>query len=340
MTLYHCSLTAKSALAGPVRGGILWGQLCWALRESQGEKALTDFLESYRQGPPPLAIGDAFPRGWLPRPCLPPLSSGMRKKLRQELAAGEAHQKVQGAMKKAAKTALVPAAWLRKKADKPITEADLTRKIYGLEPPSLQGRTALQPHVSLSRISLSARQGQLYADEIHLYPHPEQGGPQLDLYFYLDQSATLSLQELAGLLRLVGLNGYGRDASTGRGALEFGEPEPLSWKAGEKANALLALGAFAPHPEDPIEGWWQTETHYGRVGNHYAAHQPAPPDGGHKTPFKKPQLLLKPGSLFLGKSPVLGRLLENVHRLPQVCSAAFCPVLPLMVEPEKGESPA
>ena len=69
--LHRATLTLHTPLGTPLAGDTLFGQLCWALREAQGETELTRQLEGYTEGRPWLVVSDGFPAGYLPKPSLP-----------------------------------------------------------------------------------------------------------------------------------------------------------------------------------------------------------------------------------------------------------------------------
>ncbi|MCX7767342.1 MAG: hypothetical protein N2246_11620, partial [Candidatus Sumerlaeia bacterium] len=55
------------------------------------------------------------------------------------------------------------------------------------------------------------------------------------------------------------------------------------------------------------------------------------------TPFKRPLIMLTPGSVFklnrsITEKPYWGRIVPNIHRLPQVVHYGFTPVFPLMAK--------
>ena len=70
-SLHRATLTLHTPLGTPLAGDTLFGQLCWALREAQGEAELTRRLNGYTTGQPWLVISDGFPAGFLPKPTLP-----------------------------------------------------------------------------------------------------------------------------------------------------------------------------------------------------------------------------------------------------------------------------
>jgi CRISPR-associated protein Csm4 len=71
MQSYCVTLTPLSAFATPLKGDTLFGQLCWAIRNRQGEEYLNHCLEGYTSGRPFAVVADAFPENFVPLPKLP-----------------------------------------------------------------------------------------------------------------------------------------------------------------------------------------------------------------------------------------------------------------------------
>jgi CRISPR-associated protein Csm4 len=71
MPTFRARITPRSAFGTPLLGDTLFGQLCWAIRNRQGEARLTALLEAYTDGHPFLVVSDAMPAGYVPRPSLP-----------------------------------------------------------------------------------------------------------------------------------------------------------------------------------------------------------------------------------------------------------------------------
>jgi CRISPR-associated protein Csm4 len=71
MKSYKVTLKLTSPYATDWQADTIWGHLCWALRFTYGESALTDFITKYEKGEPPLLVSNGFPGDFLPRPILP-----------------------------------------------------------------------------------------------------------------------------------------------------------------------------------------------------------------------------------------------------------------------------
>lgn len=332
MAIHRYLLRARSPFATVLRGNTLWGHVCWAIREAQGESALKEFISAHRDNAPPVALGDPMPAGWIHRPILAPMGTQKLCALLEQQGKGDSFA-ISHRLKGLKRRAFLPQDTLRTLAEDGLSDEKVMRALFGREDDrqTAAREPFFQPHVSLDRASGHALKGQLFAEEVHFHQTPKGEGRAYEIWAHLQGFGP---ERLAGLLQIVGITGYGQNASTGRGQFDAEYLGPLEWPVAD-ANAGMALGAFSPHPDDPTEGAWNTRTHYGRVGNVYSAHQ-AHTDQGRATPFKKPQLLLTPGSVLHGpRRPVFGRLIEKVHRLPQVADAGFAPVLPVRLAPQE-----
>jgi CRISPR-associated protein Csm4 len=72
MKIYRAILKQLSPSRTPWQADTLFGHLCWQMLYHEGETALNDFLDLYRQRQPPLLFSNGFPGDYLPRPYLPP----------------------------------------------------------------------------------------------------------------------------------------------------------------------------------------------------------------------------------------------------------------------------
>jgi CRISPR-associated protein Csm4 len=322
------SVRWRGATGTPLRGDTLWGEVCWALRETAGEAHLTRLLEQM-QAPDgrPFALSDAMPEGLLPRPVMPPLPRREREAL---LPPDTPPLRGLQRLKKARKVRLIPADWLRARAATGLTERDITAECLRVSDGTRAPVPALiedpRTHVTINRQTGRALEGALFMDSASWSSPPD--AP----WHIVADPGLLGEPALTEALRYVGLTGHGADASTGMGKFDIEPPRPFDWPDIPEPNAALALGSFCPAPADPARGWWRLETRFGRVGNIYSCRDI---NGVRPTPFKKPLVMLQPGSL-LGPATAagcwrLGRLVAGIHALPQVVHGAITPALPVRV---------
>lgn len=315
------TLRWRATTGTPPRGDTLWGEVCWAIREMHGEATLVRLLEQMRAPDgQPFTLSDALPAGLLPRPILPPLP---RREREQVCPPGDKPLEALQRLKKARKVRLLDADWLRQHAADFCERDATTQCLSACRIPTLRDEPRV--HVTINRFTGQALEGALFLDSA-LWPDPPDAPWQI-----IAHPGALGSEALGEALRIVGLTGHGADASTGMGGFDIEPPQPFSWPDIPEPNALLALGPFAPAPNDPARGFWRLETRFGRVGNVYSCRDV---NGTRHTPFKKPLVMLQPGSLLGPATPHrwhLGRLVTDIHALPQVVHGAITPALPIRV---------
>jgi CRISPR-associated protein Csm4 len=113
--------------------------------------------------------------------------------------------------------------------------------------------------------------------------------------------------KVGALFHELGEEGFGRDASTGRGrwTVEAAEPDAdLVAQPGLPRRFSLSRGALTP--QNMRAALWRLTPHFGKAGPQVTA--------SGSSPFKKPALLMRPGATFepLGDGP-FGRWIVGVH---------------------------
>lgn len=250
-------------------GGMLFGQLVWQLLEAAGEDALRECLSGYCEGRPFAVLSDAMPSGFVPLPTIP--SSWWAP---METAASRKYFKAKKWLPQAALSRPL-AEW----ADAALSEGEL--------PEPLQWTASLRMRNSISRTAGTTAGGAFAPYSVSTLSCRQ--GAQLDLYADLDESR-LKRGELRMLLDAIGLQGFGRDASTGLGKFEV--LDALELPPSEPCRHWLALSAMRPGKGDGFDAgmcFYRPKTYFGRHG---AARALGP------SPFKKP-LVLADAAAFL-----------------------------------------
>ena len=308
--MHRATLALHTPLGTPLAGDTLFGQLCWALREAQGEAALEQCLDGYTQGQPWLVVSDGFPVGYLPKPTLPAL----------EIFFGLLEDNA--AKRKAVKARR----WV------PVAQASLGLKALlaaaVAEPHPAQ--RAAQAHNTINRLTGTTGTGEFAPYSLPVTFHATD--QRVDLYLVLD-TARISAEHVRYLLENVGASGFGRDASTGLGKFSVIEYVSAVLPAPADPGAWWTLGPCAPQGQgfDPLRSYYRTFTRFGRHGNvHALAGQP----------FKTPVLLAGTGAvftpagafeprLFIGQGIGGGDLLSKVQS--GTVHQGYAPVLPLVM---------
>ncbi len=232
----------------------LFGALSWELARTAGEAALSHVLQAFRKGPPPFVISDAFPADLLP---LPLSAAG---------AGSPAHPML-------------------------ITREQFSGVRHGEAPAGDLPRQEWFRPVRSSHAMLPRDGGApvgFHSEESWWRDEVPDGQRYLSLYVRCEAEW---LESLAALLRSLGRSGFGRRATTGRGAFEvLGAAESCDWlEPLPFENAFVSLSHFVPDETDPADGWWDTLVKFPKLGSER---------GASSTPTKGRLILLRPGSCF------------------------------------------
>jgi len=281
MRSFRARITLKSAFGTIFMGDTLFGQLCWSVRNRDGDERLSGLLDGYNDGQPFVVVSDAFPADYIPRPALP----------------GHWFREVPFTDRKTAKKRI----WLPLERFHVPLEEWLEYCQPADEIHAGSTKEYPQPHNTLNRHSGTTGEGQFapYAMNQLWYGHckTEVEKPSIirspiefDIYVVLDEDR-LSADELKTLLADIGMIGFGRDASIGLGKYEINTLEAFDLPVQERAHAWLTLAPCAPQgmPWQVDRCFYQPFTRFGRHGD-VAVH------GGN--PFKTPLLLANTGAVL------------------------------------------
>ncbi|MBI4333806.1 MAG: hypothetical protein HY673_21300 [Chloroflexi bacterium] len=301
MIWYIVKLKMQSASGTLWQADTIFGHLCWAVRYLDGEKALTEFLEWYREGMPPLLVSNGFPGDLLPRPLLPPPPAPTSGSLADQF------KNFQFEKKRRATTYLRPddfGAALR--GEEPV----LPDKDQNMVPGR---RTTLKNQIS-RLTGTTGEEGRLFTFEEHFWN-------SVTIYLKVEPGFVDETKAAFEYLRDLG---YGKRKSVGYGQIKsmtlgpfggFGNPPG--------ANGFVSLSNFVPASNDPIAGSWRPTVKYGKLSEGYAAEENV---------FKKPCLMLEAGSTFYD-SPCrefYGRMVDGLSdNRPEVIQYGFALPLPI-----------
>jgi len=288
----------------PILADTLFGHLCWVICDLEGEAALNNFLQEYETEPPPLLVSDAFPAGFLPRPCLKPISLQQAASLVQDLEPRTGMAKLR---------ALQKVKWLKREVWQRLSfgcnESQLLRQLLVENPTPPPIANINSPHTTIDRFTGQPLKN-FYTEEFV--------GQTYDLYVRLEGHSSLWLHTL---LTYLGRIGYGRDHSIGKG--QFTVNAPAEWENVEflsPTNRVLSLATGLPD-QQLTDGYYRLLPKYGRLGRHWSRHS-----------LKRPLLLHQAGATYtpVGKiKPYYGSLLKNLHAtLPEVRHSTYLLVWP------------
>ena len=279
MKLYRAKLQLRSALGTPLVGPTIFGQLCWIVRESEGEAALSDWLKNPSRM---WRLSDGLPSGFLPKPLCRPRLLPVEKIAET---------------KKLKKNELVRRdVWLKSRSawdERKISQGDLM---------SLPKAATRIPHNSIDRNTGSTPEmGGLY------FTNEDWRFTSNDKYIDLYIQAPDEKEKISALLQLLGQTGYGRDASTGKGqfaVVSVAEDDELLNAPDATRHVSLSRGVLTP--ETMRDAYWRVTPHFGKTGPQVSL--------TGTSPFKRPVLLTAPGASYHlhGDGPA-GRWVTNIH---------------------------
>lgn len=308
MNGYTVHLEMKSPLVTEFQSDTIFGHICWAINYLQwplGER-LTTFLDAFKpESEPPLLVSNGFPKGYLPKPVIPPVSQDDLKEI-----IGDGNRVTQSQkIKQIKKLALIPQGIFDGLANETVTPKRLFKALYehykdkALDMPMLH---SVVMHNTVNRAIGRVGSG-LYSQEETFFP--ENGG-EFVIYLKGDYFTKMELERVFGF---IAMEGFGKDKSTGKGHFSFTIEPGIDLPQCESPNSFMSLSSFIPTASDPTDGHYTLLHKYGKLGGGFASGA----SGGQGNPFKKPLLMFAAGSTFrdpvFSEDKVYGSLLGDVH---------------------------
>ena len=278
------------------------GALLWAYNRRFGSIALGQLISSFLKNEPPFVLSSGFPGDLLPRPFLP-----------------------QPARQITTLTQIEEGKKLKKSQWVTLDEFNNLRQGQPAKPVEIPRSmlTEVVMHNQVSRISGSTSEGgELYTVEEHF----------LDIKHFQYISVYAHVQPdwadlLAEMFSDLGRTGLGARSSTGKGAFMVEETADFyGFSDLPETNSCIILGNITPRATDPAKGYFKVAIKRGRLGEEYAK---------LPNPFKKPLVMLVPGSVLYSTAPLsgwLGRFVEDIApAAPQVVHCGMAMVTPAML---------
>jgi CRISPR-associated protein Csm4 len=298
MRLYRLRLFPTSTWRTPWEADTVFGSLCWACaRKYGGARLREEIVEPSLEGEPPFVVSDAFPSGWMPAPVV--LRQGSSLEQYRRLASSG----LTDATKRVRK-----ARWLSEGGFRMVQRGEL---------PAVEEFAIHEPIEAFGEINnqigresnTTSSGGELFvSDSWALSSQNLQKG--MTIFVRTDESYSSRLVELFAEL---GKSGFGADVSTGKGEFRPGGGlEPCSeLEEVENSDASIVLSTFQPARKDPCDGFWEAIVKRGKLG----------PDFGLANVFKRPMIMLRPGTVLLARRDWFGRALAMPEFLaPDVVS--------------------
>lgn len=266
MQLYRLTLRLEGPLGTPLVGPTLFGQLCWARRESEGEASLKAWLANKEEI---WRLSDGFPHDFLPKPLTQP----------RKIAPGQLEE----AKDRKRRPHVSRAAWLQHREswseeNIPLSElsgdgARLERRAHNVV--HRHGRGTLE-------------EGGLYFLEEDWRQADGDGHVRLDVYV----QASEVVSKVRAYFDYIGETGYGRDSSSGRGRFVVeSATEDAELQACSECERRMSLSRAMLTPATMADARWKLVPHFGRTGPQVSL--------AGFSPFKHPVLLTLPGTSFI-----------------------------------------
>lgn len=263
------TIKPQTAFASPIVGAMLFGHVCWGIRESCGDAHLSDLLEGYCEGLPFIVCSDAFPHGFLPLPAYPlahwirPESTSKEMKRKKWLPVTQWPHPIANWYKEA-------------KSDKEVLQTNSPGESFVLR--------GAQMHNSINRMTGTTSTGMFapYQSETLEY-HPS---GLLDIYIDFDDQR-ISAETIAHTLSTIGLIGFGRDASIGLGKFTVENSSEINNEITSKTVMTLSASVLDSNALDSTKTYYAVQTYFGRHGNLRAVGE---------SPFKRPVLMASTGA--------------------------------------------
>lgn len=209
MKLYKVKITPTSTFGTSLKGDTLFGQMCWAIRYTFGEKKLESLLLDYANSPF-LVVSDGFLSGYLPKPTMPMSllgEDGEKKKENRKKIWLTLDELQKGDFAKARTDKKLN----NKKKTKAIVKNSLNHQTFRTDDSG-----AFAPYAE-EETDLSAQ----------------------DIYFLIDESR-FKVEELKQAFIMLSKMGYGKNSSIGKGFFELGDFEEIKFKNGSKTFMTLS----------------------------------------------------------------------------------------------------
>ncbi len=320
MSLHRYILTPQSAWATPLRSDTLAGLLLYRLAEDEGETALQAEITAFMEGRPPFVLSSAMPADTVFAPKLPPLprklfagmaeqgcfcdASGRKLTLFEALSTFKTYRK---------KRFLPLCVWEkhRHRLSSAALFAEFCTHPQDWERPSATPHQEM--HVTIARNSGAALDQGLFVS------HSFWPAPGMRYHLYAQTSDSPALLER---IRRIGVLGFGRDSSTGKGVFTIEEDTDFVPPKDDLPHGLL-LSLLAAEDMCGLEGWYAVEVKTGKAGQGICG----------KNPYKSPFLSVHEGAVLtsLPKGPFV---LQGLNANPDIVQITQPLLLPCKLDEE------
>ncbi|MDL1987971.1 MAG: hypothetical protein LWX08_10015 [Deltaproteobacteria bacterium] len=340
--LCRYSVYPLSPIMTPLMSDTFFGHFCWALVYENGEKYVENFLDSYNEEKAaPVLFSSAFVSGYLPRPALPlPKRKEIRKfvdekfvsfedKSFNNLNAKQRRFKGMEAVKAWNKIRFIEEKdWLQLKnsySEALLYEIFYKKFIAGtLQAGVMENEIFASNTVNRISGTVDEETGGLFQREKQWYYE----NTKLDLYVETGSKEFAPVVDWF-LTKHLPSYGFGKDKTVGMGCLKICKDKSFNSDIFNvsDANAAVTLSMTAFDKIMEYRSYYRLMTKFGKLGGSYAFSSPT---GGKTRPFKKPVMMMEPGSIFFTSERLNNKpLLKDVHSDKNIRHAGVPLTLPL-----------
>jgi len=334
--VFKCTIKLISPLETHLEADIIWGNMMWALRYISGKDRVEEVIEAY-SSVPPLIISDGFPAGYLPAPLRDINPYKLDDIVKKSISEGLRFSRIEKVINAILYTERFPYHIVSTIAGGERTLLDFIKDVL---------KCNLCPLLLISLKKMKKTKGNIkklisnnckiercfflngnsstdcfcivreFLDKPHIYPlfykHCGNAGEKWDIYILSSMDKAL----LEELLNFIGDNGYGRNASRGRGVFSVedfkllsGEERPDKYNGNENGFMTLASSYIPTAGEiDHVLGArYKLLIKTGKLGGHWAS---------VKNFCKYPLIMCKAGSIFPASPGIKnfwGQLKKEIH---------------------------
>lgn len=294
MKLYKAKIELHSPICTVLKGDTIWGHVVWGIANHEGDASVKEFLEECKGNDPLFVISSAFPSGTLPRP-----------ETEENMPFSILTKAEYASIKEEKKQKLIPS-FLEPERQSSSLDKHFIRQ--------------MQMHNTINRTDLTVLDEGLFATDTAWSDTETFAGskPVFDLYI----ASSLEERRILQLLEWAFEQGYGADASTGKGVITVFR-DIISVDAGLfEGRRCMALGPFInANKAMPSNLLAETFIRRGKIGGAYS---------DYINPFKKTLIMFDEGATFIHSrdKPYIGTLIENIHTDERICHSGFTPVVP------------
>lgn len=306
---YTIEIAMRSSTATLFQSDSIFGHICWATRflPWKEENKLADFLSRYdNRETPPLLISNGFPKGYLPKPVIPPVIQADL----EDIIGKENRIEKSFRIKTIKKMDIIPKEVLKLVQQEVITSKRLFKLMDDCYEEIVllrqEEQKVMVQHNTINRIRGKVVQG-LYSQEETFFT--TQGGV-FEVYITTNY---FTIGDLKRIFKYISIEGFGSDKSTGKGHFKFEIKEGMDIPIAREPNAFMTLSSYIPVNNDPTRGYYNILHKFGKLGGLYAKGI----SEVYGNPFKTPLIMFSAGSTFFDSNykqgKVYGSLLKDVH---------------------------